>query len=78
MMHVSEIISVRIRIKGQEVELSVEEARQLKRELDTIMGHIEYIPVPIRIPVSPPPPYPGWPYVIITTGGVPYSGGITG
>ena len=49
----AEIQKIKIKIDKKEIDLSLEEARELKQLLEDLFGKVEYIPMPYPQPVYP-------------------------
>lgn len=62
-------IKIKLKVKNVEVELSLEEVRELAGILQRLTGEKEYIPSYPTYPIYPTyPPWPTHPFWYVTTG----------
>ena len=70
----TEVVSIKLRIKGKEIDLSLDEARELKDALGKVFAEPvtikEYVPYYPYLPYEPYKPYEPWiqPYITWTLG----------
>ena len=53
------IKKIELSVGGQKVELTLEQARELRMELDSIFGVREIVKEVVTMPSYPPDPWPG-------------------
>ena len=60
----AKIVKIVLEVSGKEIELSPEEAKELKQVLDGLYGEpVTFIPQPYPVYVPTPPPLPPQPYI---------------